>query len=397
MRAKSYWLIAGLAVILTSTHARGQEAAPQSAPTPAPARAEAPAPSGLKTGPAAVAPHWSKNDYPRSIPEGAPFHIVERNDTLWDLAKRYLANAYLWPQLWHENAYIKDAHWIYPGDPVLFPRLQVVAAQAGGVGGELLPGAGVGEYGEALPAEESGQVGIAVSPGGRRLAPLLEQTAAQCSPYIPDGDEDQGLKVLGSEDGTTRITMATGEVLYFNRGTDAGIKPGDVFSIHRVLNTVVHPRSSRTIGKKVLTVGWARVILAEAKASSAVIEQACQDVRGGDYAKPFKPVPVPMIPVTRPSTRLTPHSDKASGYVIDLQDVNDIAATGEFAIINLGSDEGLAPGTLLQVFRIEYPTVPTPRRVIADLAVVTVQERTATTRIIHSATAVMVGDLIEVR
>jgi hypothetical protein len=139
------------------------------------------------------------------------------------------------------------------------------------------------------------------------------------------------------------------------------------------------------------------VILAEAKASTAVVEQACQDIRGGDYAKPFKPVPVPMIPATRPSTRLTPHSDKATGFVVDLQDVNDIASAGEFAIVNLGSDEGLAPGTMLQAFRVEFPSVPSPRRIIGDLGVVTVQEHTATARIIHTETAVMVGDQIEVR
>src|SRR5262245_34542737 len=87
--------------------------------------------AGLQTGPATVAPHWSKNKYPESIPEGAIYYIVEKGDTLWDISARFLGNAYLWPQIWDENKYIADAHWIYPGDPIVLPKLALIAAGAG--------------------------------------------------------------------------------------------------------------------------------------------------------------------------------------------------------------------------------------------------------------------------
>jgi hypothetical protein len=410
VRAKGCWFVSGLLVLATSAIVRGQEVAPSkaapaakaeaAAPSSAPARPRAAAAtsSGPLTGPASVAPHWSRYLYPATIPEGALYHLVVRGDTLWDLSKRYLANAYLWPQLWHENGYIKDAHWIYPGDPILLPRLQVVAGQAG-AGGENAPGGeGVlGADGELLPPDQVAAGVTGSTARGQQLLPLTEPTAAQCAPYIPDSPESQDLKVVGHETGETRVTMATGEILYINRGTDAGVKPGDVFSIHRLFDAVSHPKRGRRIGQKVLSLGWARVILSEPNASSAVIVQACQDIHGGDYLLPFKPVPIPMIAVTAPADRLTPHTDKAHGYVVDLDDRNDIASAGQFAIIDLGSGEGISPGTVLQVYRIEYPSVPTPRNVIGDLAVLTVQERTATAKIIHSTTAIMVGDEIEVR
>ncbi|HEY5610375.1 MAG TPA: LysM peptidoglycan-binding domain-containing protein, partial [Thermoanaerobaculia bacterium] len=66
-----------------------------------------------------VGDHWTPYNPPdpATFPPGSKVHIIEKGDTLWDLAAKYYGNAYLWPQLWEANTYITDAHWIYPGDP----------------------------------------------------------------------------------------------------------------------------------------------------------------------------------------------------------------------------------------------------------------------------------------
>lgn len=366
----------GLVLVLAASLATAQEA--ETAPAP-----------GLQTGPATVAPHYSRNKYPASIPEGALYYIVVKGDTLWDLSARFLGNAYLWPQIWDQNKYIADAHWIWPGDPLVLPKLAVVAERAGVEGPEGLP-EGVG------PEGEPGVPGAEAVPGAA-LIPVTEETTLQCADYVVSGHEDDSLVLIGSEQGSDKVALAERDIVYLSKGSNSGVRAGELYSIHHVAYPLRNPVTGRKLGTKVETAGWLQVILVQENSATAVIEQSCADIHAGDYLKPFEKVNVPLV-VRRPvATRLTPPSGKVNQYVVDIAQNATIAGEGHLVTIDVGSEAGVAPGNVFSIYRVNYPSVPTPRNVIGELTVLAVRDRTSVAKVTYSADAIMVGDRIELR
>jgi LysM repeat protein len=370
-------------------------AAAQDPPTKAKAASAPAATSGLQTGPATVVTHWSRNKYPTSIPEGATYYIVEKNDTLWDLSKRFLNNPYLWPQIWDQNKYITDAHWIYPGDPLVLPKVALVAEKAGEAGG---PGgeAGAGQ-GEKAGAGEKGGAGRGRGAEGPVLVPITEEMTLMCADYVVSSHEDDSLRIIGNEQGDSKVAQTVNDIVYLNKGSNAGIKAGDVYTIHQRAYSVKHPLTGSNIGTKIHTRGWARVIVVQEKSSAAVIEQACYDILEDSYLKPLEKVNVPLILTRPPATRTTPPSGKLHQYVVDIAEDVATAAEGQFVTIDAGTESGVAPGNVFVVYRIVYPGVPTPRSVLGELAVVAVRDRTATAKVTYSNDAIVIGDEVELR
>jgi len=210
-------------------------------------------------------------------------------------------------------------------------------------------------------------------------------------------NDNVNLRILGSEEGGAKVALATGDIIYLTRGANEGVNPGDQFYLQRKVRKIEHPANRNNMGWLAIRSGWATVLAVQENTAIAEVTQACIDVLQGDYLTPFEQIPVPLVLRQAPTTRLDPESGKTRGYIIASHDDIDSLGKGTAVSLDVGEEQGIIPGNVFTIFRIVYPNVPTPRRVLGELAVLTVQRRTATAKITYSVDYIKVGDAIELK
>lgn len=343
-----------------------------------------------------VEAHSSKWDYPKElkVPEGSRTHLVEKGDTLWDLSGKYLGNPYAWPQIWELNQWIKDPHWIYPGDPLIIDLSRAVAT--------------------------AGSVPDAVSnlqPDRRRADPsalrrpelgFSFQDFIQLPYFVADGAEahykSQGAFTLTSNRREDRRYLSEGETVYMNGGREQGVKAGDRFLILRtVARKVQHPTAKRKMGDVVQQAGVVRVVTAQAKGSVAVIERCMDSVEVGDHLVRFTEpanLPLNLRTDTTDPVKVAPDAP----VVVFARDTRQNTSLGDMVIVDKGSNDGLKVGDVLLAVRVKTfsvgadgdkkPAMETTTHYIGQALVVRTEAQTATCRLLRSSEEILPGDTL---
>jgi len=362
-------LLAGL-VLCTAV-----SSAQESAPTP---------PTDLKL----VGDHWTAWDPPEAGP-GA--YLIERGDTLWDLAGKWLGDPFLWPQVWDENRYILDSHWIYPGDPLVIPgRPEVVPdGELPADEGTMDPGDGgdTGE-GETTPEPEP----TAAMPVPAPLVPVADATDIYCSGFIAPDHQFSELWVAGGE--SEKIHQGTGDVVYLNQGKNQGIQAGDEFAIQRYEREVKHPDTGGDMGGFVRRLGRLRVLLTQDNTATAVVEMSCSDVRNSDELVPWEEIPIPRRSEMPEFDRYNvAESGGADGFIVTSPEDLMNMAEGQIIYTDLGVGSGVNPGDVLTIYR---GAGELPRRLLGQAVVLTVEPLTSTAKITLTVAETAPGDRVEV-
>lgn len=332
--------------------------------------------------------HWTPWDPPAATPEA---YVIQKGDTLWDLAGKWLGDPYLWPQVWDQNRYVLDSHWIYPGDPLNVPNKPQVVPPEGPPAGE--EGEPVAEAETPTPEAPAARPAPApAAPLPPPLVPLADTTDLYCSGYIETNHATSETWIAGEE--MERKRVADGDVVYLNRGSAQGVAAGQELAVIRQGEPVIHPVTGQSLGTMILRLGKLRVLAAQENTSIAVISMACTAMRASDEI-------VPWTTLEAPATRSLPPFDRYAvepsggeqGYVVTAKD--NLLATGQGHVIytDLGSAAGVKPGTLLTLYR-EAPELP--RRMLGRAVVITVGDGTSAAKIVQTVREVQLGDRVEV-
>lgn len=263
-------------------------------------------------------------------------YIVQKGDTLWGIAGKFLKDPWRWPEIWRLNKeQVRNPHRIWPGDVIVLDRTTKPPKLAKAVDTiKLKPQ--VRE--ESLPEQA-----IPAIPA-KYIEPFLSRPLV-----IEKGGLDKAPRIVGSQRGT--VYIGTGAVAYVS-GLGDNKKPD--WEVFRPGGPLIDPDTGKTLGFEALYLGSARLERPGEPATIRIVS-AMQEISQGDRLLPSGPLV---------SNQYAPHppSYTLSGRIIAVVGglSNGEGGRNSIVSINRGSQQGLEMGHVLALLRTGA-SIPDPQ------------------------------------
>jgi hypothetical protein len=280
-------------------------------------------------------------------------YVVQRGDTLWDIAGRFLKRPWLWPEIWQANPQVRNPHLIYPGDVLSLAYLDRMAVQE----------------------------------GPRNGAPINAIALSDVEPFLKNlrvvDEFEQMPYVVGLED--DRLRTSEGQVAYI-RGI-AGAQAGQRFAIVRPTQRFTHldrtrccdlfhkdhldfrgardvdyqnywtnvetpDKGNELLGFELMQVGAGTVTRGEVggiQASTLLLDEQGREVRIGDRLIPVDAQPYDLQFVPHPPRQ---QMEYGRARVIAVADMLSAAGPRDVVALSVGRREGVDNGTVFSIWRV---------------------------------------------
>ncbi len=282
--------------------------------------------------------------------------------------------------------------------------------------------------------------------------PIAMGNNLYCAGYIQNSPVSANVEIVGSTDEKDQHIYAEGDVLYLNSGAANGVKVGDMFSVIRPRGKVYpHWTPKNSLGIFVEELGAVEVVSVKRDVSVAVVKNSCAEMLFGDLVTPMTERQSPMFSKRAPLDLYADPSGKATGKIVMSREGREMIGSEEIVYIDLGREDNVSVGDYLTIFRPlgtgnlstrvlaesidnkedmnesnrykgghfsnQSPrkkgenaggaTVTTEdaksrrpgglRRVLGEMVVLNVKERTATAVVVRAASEIHTGDHVEVQ
>jgi len=277
------------------------------------------------------------------------------------------------------------------------------------------------------------------------------RTNLYCAGYVQSSPMDTESRIVGAVEEQEQFNYAQNDVVYVNMGDGKGARVGDMLAVVRPRGRVSTKWTRKSdLGFYVQEVGALEVIRVKGDVSVARVKLSCDSFHLGDLVQPMPERTSPVREDRGILDRFADPSGKATGRVFMARDGVEAATRDQIVYIDLGAEDNVEVGDYLTVFRplgkgnlfkgdggetvratdagfqsseyrggtfsIQAPRTageraggsvvttenakkgrPALRKIVGELVVLNVKERTATAVITRTAQEIHTGDWVELQ
>ena len=219
------------------------------------------------------------------------------------------------------------------------------------------------------------------------LLPVGDQAMAFHAGYVLPKENLVGTLIGARE---RKSFFGTGDTLYIRFIRNLDVHTGDWVTAYRMTDPVFHPITTAYMGRLVKILG---ILEVSAEPKNRVAE--ARVIQGLDTLAPGDPVMLYTMPANVPDQNRS--DEPLTGTIVEFKQQGLLTAQGEIVYIDLGAQDGVLVGDRMKVIRAgarESLRTFLPDYAMAELKVLSVQERTATTKVVKSLNTLRRGDLV---
>lgn len=213
----------------------------------------------------------------------------------------------------------------------------------------VISGLTVFSFGQTTPPQPKSTV---VLPSDRDAMTVAERTNLFCAGYIETRPVYTDFEIIGADNERERTIFSQGNEVYISRGKGNNLQVGDTFSIIRPRGQFKSKFSEKgKLGFYIQEVGAVEVIKVEEDRSVARIKTACDTILLGDLLLRTPNRNSPVFQQRPAIDKFGEPSGKARGRIVLARDGREALSSQQIVYIDLGAEDNVEVGNYLTIFR----------------------------------------------